>query len=472
MSFGRLCMTGLALLVWAGCSHTPGASHGPGANPASAPRTEHVYLLPLEETLLEAQTLLQERRLVLEPFEGDPHRLISSWVQHAPDSVLRTRERYLLVGIQVAPKQSVVRVFRLTDVSIPGGTAEVASYSEVKIHPDKIEMDPFTYGLEEPRTLLRGTRDEAIEQELTRRLESRPSIEIVGDRAPELPLTPRRDENFYLQRWKEPARVSLCENWLRDAKELLRPGQTVLVGEQLGTREVPALVGDLACQAAAAGLAVTLGISMPKNEQSRLNTYLASRGAPADQDMLLDGDFWRRPYQDGRSSRAMLMLVDQVRALRAQGLLINLVAYDTDDSYGSQRDNVLAQYWLKRRAEHPDEFILVLAGNAHVTTLKGAPWDKDYSPMGWHLAQADPTLKALDLSHLPGFRWACNFNAQGQLDCRVYRIAHTQWLPSITLVSPFLHLFPHLNSKGYHGVIYTTRLTPSLPATVPISKPK
>ncbi|PTL80173.1 hypothetical protein [Vitiosangium sp. GDMCC 1.1324] len=58
------------------------------------------------------------------------------------------------------------------------------------------------------------------------------------------------------------------------------------------------------------------------SEQSRLDTYLASRGTPADQDTLLDGDFWRRPYQDGRSSRAMLELVDQVRALRALGLLI------------------------------------------------------------------------------------------------------------------------------------------------------
>ncbi|PTL80174.1 hypothetical protein [Vitiosangium sp. GDMCC 1.1324] len=148
------------------------------------------------------------------------------------------------------------------------------------------------------------------------------------------------------------------------------------------------------------------------------------------------------------------------------------MAYDTDDSFGSQRDDVFARYWLKRRKEHPEELFIVLAGNTHVSTLKGAPWDKDYTPMGWHLAQADPTLKAFDLSHLAGSRWACDFNAQGQLDCRVHRLARSQWLPSIVPVSPFVYVFPYLSREGYHGVIYADRLTPSLPATVPPPKPK
>ena len=128
-------------------------------------------------------------------------------------------------------------------------------------------------------------------------------------------------------------------------------GLAVLIGEQLGSREAPLVVGDLVCQAAEEGMAVALGLSIPRDEQARIDRYLSSPGGPTDQDALLEGHFWRRPYQDGRSSRAVFDLIDRVRAMREVGLQVSLVAYDTDEARASERDAALADVWLKRHVE-------------------------------------------------------------------------------------------------------------------------
>ncbi|MDQ3263967.1 MAG: ChaN family lipoprotein [Myxococcota bacterium] len=127
---------------------------------------------------------------------------------------------------------------------------------------------------------------------------------------------------------RSPRAQQLCGPQIPGAQELLRPASLVLLGEMHGTNEIPYVVAELACEAATSGQRVTVGVEMGKGEQAALELYLDSQGTPDDQRRLVAGPFWNRPYQDGRSSKAMAAMLERLRLLKSAGLGIRVVAYD------------------------------------------------------------------------------------------------------------------------------------------------
>lgn len=410
----------------------PGCAHVTQPDARTFPN-EYVYSRPLDAALSRTRALLEERGYAVSPDE-EPDRLVTDWwtpPEGTPSPAVP--HRYFVVGIRVSPGQSVVRIFK------------------------------------SQRGALLTTRDRELERQLRVRLESLAGGEIaLGPVVP--PGEPRRlarDPSFYLERWQhsDPELDELCPRRVKGLRELLHSGATVLVGEQLGSREAPAVVGDMVCEATEAGLPVALGLSIPREEQERIHLYLASAGAPADQDELLRGAFWQRPYQDGRSSRAIMDLVDRVRALRAVGRLVSVVAYDPNGNVGSERDALMAEVLLQRRTARPEEVFLVLSGNAHVRTVKGAPWDASFVPMGWHLWNADPSLKAFDLSYARGRRWGCDLDAQQALRCNIIHVSPSKQVAERPGLNPYVRLYSEPSAEGYHGLLYVGALSPSMPAT-------
>lgn len=461
------------LAVWvAGCASQ---SPRPDAEP-SAPRFEHVYLKPLEEALAETRQMLSEKGYGFETTD-DATVLLTTWQQpQNPDEQWgnQSQYRYLVQGLRVGPRQSVVRIYRMWRTVISNNSEQRPNlYKFAQYEFDQIEkLDPNS--LEQKnrdRGTTTGRRDLPLEKELTTRLESGAGIEVVARNVTPEPDRPQlREPEFYLSRWKQegtaqPQEVQPCPQEVRGLNALLKPGQALLIGEQLGTREAPAVVGDMVCQASAAGLSVVLGLSIPRSEQERLNRYLASPGAPADQDELLRGLFWRRPYQDGRSSHAIMDLIDRVRSLRNYGLFITLVAYDTEEAIGSQRDALLAKVWEERRKTHPDELFVILAGNTHTRTVQGTQWDPDFVPMAKRLTNSSPSLLALDLSYAQGKRWGCDLNRDGKLVCTVVGATPGERVAAAPGQTPYVKLFTQRSDEGYHGLLYVGTLSPSLPAT-------
>jgi hypothetical protein len=275
-----------------------------------------------------------------------------------------------------------------------------------------------------------------------------------------------RDEEFYLTRWQDE---SSCLRKVRGMETVVQPGLVMLIGEQLGSREAPTVVGDLVCQIAEQGLDVALGLSIPREEQRRIDRYLASAGTPVDQDALLEGHFWRRPYQDGRSSRAVFDLIDRVRGMRELGLRVTLVAYDTDGARSSERDAALADVWLARHAARPEEVLVVLAGNTHVRTVTGVPWDEDFKPMAHHL-QSLPSLRVLELGYARGSRWGCSLDPQSRLYCRIMGAWPEARVEDHPDLSPYVHFYESPTEEGYQGFLFVGRLTASLPALEPLKK--
>lgn len=467
------------LAVWLVVVVGFGCAHGPRASEPQVPRFEHVFQKPLPEALAATRELLAAQGYSFEETR-DPGQLLTKW--KTPGTVMQgnaSYSRYLVTGIAVSPRQSVVRIFRMafetTGNDVRGKSPwlnwlrEVNElYQEKRLQAVKLsDLEPGAPGMAEMRAAMHGTRDLELEKALTLRLESGPSVEVVdGNLKQELPPPPVRDSDFYLARWKDtaPQAEGLCGEDVRGLAGLLRPGLTLLVGEQLGTRQTPEVVGHVVCQTAQLGLPVALGLSIPRNEQERLERYLASPGAPADQDALLEGRFWHRPYQDGRSSRAIFDLIDRVRAMRAAGLRVTLVAYDTNTAHASARDTEQARVWLERRKASPREVHIVLAGNTHTRLVQGTPWDKDFTPMGYYLKD-DPGLVVLELSYAQGTRWGCDLDRAGKLACGFVGATPSDTVAALPGQSPYIRRLKALTEEGFHGLLYVGELSPSLPAT-------
>lgn len=472
MSFRALAMCWLSWTICVGCAH------GPRTVESETPKFEHVFQKPLEEALAATRQLLASRGHIIEE-TTDATQFLTKWkTVDRGDTGNDRYTRYVVTGLSLSPRQSVVRIFRMTFNAMGNDVNQVDNWWRIEYNYYVHDSSPFDRGPPlrmarseriELRTLTNGTRDLDLERELTLRLESTPSVEVVSGNVREEPR-PRsvRDSDFYLTRWKDEAsEAGPCGEAMRGLPEVLNLGLTLLVGEQLGSREAPAVVGELVCQVAEAGLPVALGLSIPRTEQERVDRYLASAGAPSDQDALLEGRFWQRPYQDGRSSRAIMDLIDRVRAMRMAGLSVTLLAYDTDLAGGSKRDGLQAAFWNQRREAQRAEVQVILAGNTHTRTVAGAPWDQDFTPMA-HLLKS-PRLVVLELSYAQGTRWGCDLDRDGKLRCGLIGSTPSGRAAALPGLSPSITSFETPTPEGSHGMLYVGALTPSFPA---ISKPQ
>ncbi len=238
----------------------------------------------------------------------------------------------------------------------------------------------------------------------------------------------------------------------------------VLVGDFHGTREIPATFGALVCRAATEerGRPVLAGLEIPASEQGAIDAFLASAGDAAATQSLLAGDFWRRDYQDGRSSEAMLGLLGELRRQRRAGLKVVVRGldpqhYDSPD----ERDAGMAATLSEAIAALRPARTFVLVGNVHARTLHGYPWDTKatYVPMGAVLRARYGDLIALDVKSLGGSAWTCT-SAEPR-DCGAHDLRHRD--PDGP--APRVELAPaSATATGYDGLLFMGSLTASPPA--------
>jgi hypothetical protein len=192
---------------------------------------------------------------------------------------------------------------------------------------------------------------------------------------------------------------------------LLRPGAVVVFGELHGTRESPALVGDALCAAVRAGLPATLALELPVDEQGAIDRYLASAGRRADRAALSAGAFWDREYPDGRSSVAMLGLLERARSLRRAAPGLRVVAFAPPSSLPFPRhDGAMADVVGAAARDAAGGVLVVLTGNVHARLSRGTPFDSAFTPMAHLLAAAlgGGRVTSLDMAHDGGRAWTCH----------------------------------------------------------------
>ena len=260
-----------------------------------------------------------------------------------------------------------------------------------------------------------------------------------------------------------PARQPICRP-VSGLSASLKRGNILLLGELHGTQEAPAFVADVVCMAAKKRIPVTLGLEIPSDEQASIDRFLDSGGMAAAEARLTEGAFWRpQKLQDGRSSIAMVRLIERVRALRASGYQVRIVAYDMKSGTPvAERDRVMAQSLTAAAGREPANLLVVLSGNVHNRLTRGVAWNKEYEPMGHLLTKSGNNSRviSLNMSHEGGEAWSCRSPSpdSDEVICAPYsyrpQAGATAWSVKLTAA-------PGAPFNGDYGV---GRITASPPA--------
>jgi hypothetical protein len=229
------------------------------------------------------------------------------------------------------------------------------------------------------------------------------------------------------------------ERWLSEG--------LLVLGELHGTEECPRLAALTACGAATLGRTAWLGLELPRDEQGRVEAFLAT----GDEAALLAGPFWRRTYQDGRSSQAMLEMLRSVRQMREAGRDVRPFLFDVPaeaDSGAGERDEQMATLIAEARARAPGDPMVLLVGNVHASRRLKIP-----RSMVWHLVRRGVPLRTLDVATRGGTAWLCGTR------CGVDTVAGKDLGPQ-----PAVFESPEATRWGYDGGWYVGTLTASPPA--------
>jgi hypothetical protein len=230
----------------------------------------------------------------------------------------------------------------------------------------------------------------------------------------------------------------------------------LLVGEIHGTAEVPLVLAELTQEMGNSERPLIVGLEIWGSEQDAIDRFLASAGTALDRARLLEGTFWTRAYQDGRSSQAMLDLLERLRALALKAD-IEVLAFDQQPATGGDdaaRDRAMAARIAAALDARPTAQALVLAGNFHTRVQDGAPWDPTHRFMGHHLIDYQPY--SIEIMGVAGSAWICT---SAELDSCKARV-----MPENAL-KPGLLLGDEIGERGHHGIWWLPAVTASAPAT-------
>ncbi len=158
----------------------------------------------------------------------------------------------------------------------------------------------------------------------------------------------------------KPAPV--CDESARHiAEELVKyRGRLIVLGETHGIREVPVLVGELACHLSEHGR-VLVGLEIPRWLNGDIGAFVDGRIGP---DLLLADEYWQREIQDGRQSRGMLGLLRRLGEVAAMGREVEIRGFDDAEMFfeGERspehtRDELMARNVLRYRGEIAHDFM-------------------------------------------------------------------------------------------------------------------
>ena len=228
----------------------------------------------------------------------------------------------------------------------------------------------------------------------------------------------------------------------------LPQGNLLLFGEMHGSIEAPALISQLACSLSKSEV-VAVGLEYPSRDQPLIDAYLVSQGSTADVNKLTSTDFWQHG-RDGRSSSAMLALIEDIRKLKAQGRAVALFAFDDQPDTNLERNVAIANGIRRFQDSHANAKIIALMGNIHAmqdpTTIGGIR----LVPSGALLKDLKPV--SVFVAYPAGTIWACDYFCGTQ---------NVEAVNGLTGSSGFQTGSP---MRGYTHTFLLSSITASLPA--------
>jgi hypothetical protein len=181
----------------------------------------------------------------------------------------------------------------------------------------------------------------------------------------------------------------------------------VFVGETHGTSEAPAAFAELVCARSAVG-PVIVALEMPAGMQPDLDIWFASDGGAEARDILLAHDYWNLNHADGRSSLAMLALLQRLHDLRTSGRDLTVRAYQPGDRRPPGFDQSyyeldMARLLIDAAALRPEATVLALGGSLHA--MKTPSPRHGFLFAAGHINPAH--VRSLIVAAQGGSTWAC-----------------------------------------------------------------
>jgi hypothetical protein len=240
--------------------------------------------------------------------------------------------------------------------------------------------------------------------------------------------------------------------------EKVRAYKVIAIGEMHGTQEAPLFTFGLLSLLSKFNANVLLGLEIDHASQNDIDRFLVS----GDLDILRDSLFFQRKYQDGRSSKAMVELLLNVRKLKN----VKVLCFDpVNVESGQDRDSKMALKIRNYLDSNRPDVALLLTGNVHASMSIGMPWDSQYRPMVYELYnQTGATLSqtdilAIKLRYQIGSAWVCMDNDS----CGVTKFNEvlSDYSEAVDWESYFL-AEPKITS-GYNSTIFVRTMSPSFP---------
>ena len=229
----------------------------------------------------------------------------------------------------------------------------------------------------------------------------------------------------------------------------------IVFGEVHGTNEVPELVSAVTYELAKDGAKVLVALEVLDLLNGTLADFVAGTIGV---DQLLAGEvFWNRPaaWQDGRSSRAMLGLLQDVREYRNRGLAIDLRGMDSTVRSARDREASMALNLRTLVDNLPYDHVVVLTGRRHA---RRTPRFLGVGPRSMASYFRRGELFLVHVSFRGGCSWHC---PQGGV-CGVHD------LPAVSDGGPFNRVNPlppdSRRARRFDAEIVLASATPSPPA--------
>jgi len=241
----------------------------------------------------------------------------------------------------------------------------------------------------------------------------------------------------------------------------------LVFGEVHGTTEAPALFAESVCAVVTSGKKVLVGLEQPEASAAAFKEFLQSEGGPEDVRKLLAESQWSQQasqFPDGRTSQAMLGLVQRLRELRGSGNDVAIAPFVRTTAWNQGESQTpyekgLASSLIEAASNGAYDFVMVLVGNVHAykaVVPAGAPFE----PMVMHLPR-DETV-TLNMVSDGGTAWNCRPGC----DIHPLRVSNTENHSGIVLgrnIAPgYDGIFNIGTASGSPPVLFT------LPACTPI----
>jgi hypothetical protein len=247
------------------------------------------------------------------------------------------------------------------------------------------------------------------------------------------------------------------------------PARLTVVDEGThGTSQAPAFVAGLVCAFAKTGKPVILAWESSRDVQAAVNDFIESAGTPKDRELLVASALHG---SDGRSSLAILSMLDVIRILRSKGSRVAVSLVDTAESdlllplYGenkydmysqARRQALMATNVESRLDQYPDHQILFFT--SHASRTVGA-LGNGYESATLLVSRKFPVY-VIGLAHSGGTAWRCQGKTPREALCKIYDIEANSQYPDADRVVDLGVVSASPPASPHPTPIYTSTAAP------------